>query len=394
MVYILNMVERKEIQEIVSAYNPKKITIGVLGSHSAEEVGIAAKSFGFSTVVICQKGRDELYTKHNRHLFDDFVVLDKFSDIVQEEIQEQLLNLNTIFIPHRAFSTYVGYDVIENSFKVPIYGNRFLLRTEERTEKKNQYWLLKKAGIRTPKSFNSPEDIDRLVIVKTRQKKKPLERAFFFAISPEDYKKRVEELVKKDVIDKKDMEKARIEEFVLGQRFNANFQGWALKELGDFDLVGFDDRKQTNLNGLLSLPAQSQLSIDTPIKNEEVGHYGLTMRESQKPLVYSVAEKFRRVCEREFPPGMIGLFALQGALAYDPEDPEGRRLEFFVFDVSPRIPGSPCVGPTSPEMRRLSLKHSVLLRQFGMGRIETPMDLPMLEIKYAVQNNKLEEIVT
>jgi len=389
------VIERSEIQKIVSEYDPEKITIGVLGSHSAEEVGVSAKTFGFPTVVVCQKGREDLYAKYNRHLFDHVILLDRFSDMIREDIQEKMLKLNTIFIPNRSFSVYVGYDNIEEEFKIPIYGNRFLLRAEERNAPRNQYWLLEKAGIKIPKKFDRPEDIDRLVIVKVQQKKKPLERAFFYASSPEDYYRKAEELIKKDVIDEEALKKARIEEYVLGQKFNANFQGWAIKDyFGDFDFVGFDDRKQTNLHGVLSLPARDQLTLDVPIKNEEIGHYGLTMRESQKPMVYRAAEKFRRICEKEYPPGMIGLFALQGAVAYDADDPEQKRLAFYVFDVSPRIPGSPCVGPTSPEMRRLTLKYQRVARKYGVGRIETPLDLPMLEIRYAAENGRLGEIVT
>ncbi len=389
------VIERSEIQKIVSEYDPENITIGVLGSHSAEEVGVSAKTFGFPTVVVCQKGREDLYAKYNRHLFDHVILLDRFSDMIREDIQEKMLKLNTIFIPNRSFSVYVGYDNIEEKFKIPIYGNRFLLRAEERNAPRNQYWLLEKAGIKIPKKFDRPEDIDRLVIVKVQQKKKPLERAFFYASSPEDYYRKAEELIKKDVIDEEALKKARIEEYVLGQKFNANFQGWAIKDyFGDFDFVGFDDRKQTNLHGVLSLPARDQLTLDVPIKNEEIGHYGLTMRESQKPMVYRAAEKFRRICEKEYPPGMIGLFALQGAVAYDADDPEQKRLAFYVFDVSPRIPGSPCVGPTSPEMRRLTLKYQRVARKYGVERIETPLDLPMLEIRYAAENGRLGEIVT
>jgi len=389
------LIERGDVQEITSNYNPEDITVGVLGSHSAEKVGIAAKSLGLPVVVICQKGRDELYTRYNKHLFTHTILLDSFTDIIKEEIQEKLRELNTIFIPNRSFSVYVGYDNIENKFRVPIYGNRFMLRAEERGKARNQYWLLEEAGIKIPKKFNSPEEIDRLAIVKVQQKKKPLERAFFYTNSPEDYRKKAKQLMTQDVIDEAGLKKARIEEYVLGPKFNANFQGWALQEVfDDFDFLGFDDRKQTNLHGILGLPARDQLTIDVPIKNEEIGHYGLTMRESQKPLVYNAAEKFRRVCEKEYPPGMIGLFALQGAIAYDPEDPEQRKLEFYVFDVSPRIPGCPCVGPTSPEMRRLSLKYSKILKKYGCDRIETPMDLPMLEIRYAARNDKLQEIVT
>ncbi len=389
------VLEIGEIRKIASSYDPKSVTVGVLGSHSAEEVGVSAKSMGLPTVVICQKGREYLYAKYNRHLFDHVILLEKFSDMVNEEVQEKLRELNTIFIPNRSFSVYVGYDNIEKKLKVPLYGNRMILRAEERNEARNQYWLLEKAGIKTPKKFDDPEEIDRLVIVKVQQKKKPLERAFFYAASPEEYRKKAEELIKREVIDEEGLEKARIEEYVLGQKFNANFQGWALNEVfDDFDFVGFDDRKQTNLHGVLSLPARDQLSIDVPIKNEEIGHYGLTMRESQKPRVYRAAEKFRRICEKEYPPGMIGLFALQGAVAYDSDDPEQRRLAFYVFDVSPRIPGCPCVGPTSPEMRRLSLKYREILERYGCERIETPMDLPLLEIKYAAENHELDRIVT
>jgi len=389
------VISRSHVQKVVSEYDSERITIGVLGSHSAEEVGVSAKAFGLPTVVVCQRGREELYARHNRHLFDHVILLEKFSEIVREEVQEKLLELNTIFIPNRSFSVYVGYDNIENKFRVPIYGNRFLLRAEERNAPRNQYWLLEKAGIKIPKKFDRPENIDRLVIVKVQQKKKPLERAFFYASSPDEYYRRAEELIKKDVIDEEGLKKARIEEYVLGQKFNANFQGWALKDqFGDFDFLGFDDRKQTNLHGILSLPARDQLSLNVPIKNEEIGHYGLTMRESQKPLVYEAAEKFRRVCEEEYPPGMIGLFALQGAIAYDADDPEQKRLAFYVFDVSPRVPGAPCVGPTSPEMRRLTLKYQNLLKKYNVDRIESPMDLPMLEIKFAAENGRLHEIVT
>lgn len=375
------MILRKDVREIVGNY--KNIRIGVLGSHSAEEVGIAAKAAGFETVVICQKGRDALYIRHNKFLFDHTILLDKFFDIVNEEIQEKLRKLNVIFIPNRSFSVYVRYENIENNFLVPIYGNRFVLRTEERNEQKNQYWLLRQAGIKIPKLFSSPDEIDRLCIVKVPQKHRPLERAFFYPSSPEDYEKKSKELIEKDIIEESALKSAKIEEYILGQKFNANFHAWALQKFGVFDFVGFDDRKQTNLSGIRDLPAAEQLKIDIPIKNEEIGHYGLTMRESQKPLVYDAAEKFVAVCKKEYPPGLIGLFALQGAVA---EDPESHKLEFYVFDVSPRIPGCPCVGPTSPEMRRLSLKFK--------RDIQTPLDLSMLEIKAALENNQLEEIVT
>jgi len=386
---------RKDVEKTLSEYNLRAVTVGVLGSHSAEEVGVAAKAMGLPCVVVCQRGREDLYARYNRALFDHVILVDRFSAIAKPDVVSRLQELNTVFIPNRSFSVYVGYEAIEEHFPIPLYGNRWLLRAEERTEKRSQYWLLEKAGIKTPKKFDSPEEIDRLAIVKVQQRARPLERAFFYAASEEQYRDRAEELLRKGIIDEAGLRKARIEEYVLGQKFNANFQGWALTDLfDDFDFVGFDDRKQTNLHGLLGLPARDQLSIDVPIRNEEIGHYGLTMRESQKPLVYHAAEAFRRTCREEYPPGMIGLFALQGAVAYDADDPEGRSLAFYVFDVSPRIPGCPCVGPTSPEMRRLTLKYGGYLKEYGLDRIEAPMDLPMLEIRVAAEAGRLAEIVT
>uniref|UniRef100_A0A7C3YFQ7 Formate--phosphoribosylaminoimidazolecarboxamide ligase family protein n=1 Tax=Geoglobus ahangari TaxID=113653 RepID=A0A7C3YFQ7_9EURY len=373
----------EKAREIASEY--KTVTIGIFGSHSAKEIGMAAKAFGLKTVIVVQKGRDKLYTKYNRHLYDEIIVLEKFRDLVNEEVQETLREMNTIFIPNRSFAVYVGYDNIEKKFEVPIYGNRFLLRAEERDFEKGQYYLLEKAGLRYPKEFKSPEEIDRLVVVKVQQAKNPLERAFFYAVSPEDYYQQAEKLIKEGAITEEGLKKARIEEYVLGARFNANFHSYALKDVfGNFDFVGFSDRRQVNLQGFLNLPARDQLKINVPVKNEEIGHFGVTMRESKQEMVYEAGEKFIEVCAKEYPPGIIGMFGLQGAVAYSPED--DTKLEFVIFDVSMRVPGDPCIGPTSPEMRNLTLKHGI--------RIEDPLDLTMMELKKALELGRLDEVVT
>ncbi len=372
-----------EARKIAESYD--NIAVGIFGSHSAKETGMAAKAFGLKTVVVVQKGREKLYTKYNRHLFDEVILLDSFKDMINEEVQETLIEMNTVFIPNRSFAVYVGYDAIEKNFRVPIYGNRFLLRAEERNYERGQYYLLEKAGLRYPKEFKSPEEIDRLVVVKVQQAKNPLERAFFYANSPEDYYRQAERLLKEGVINEEGLEKARIEEYVLGARFNANFHSYALKDVfGNFDFVGFSDRRQVNLQGFLNLPAKDQLKIEVPVKNEEIGHFGVTMRESKQEMIYEAGERFIEVCMKEYPPGIIGMFGLQGAIAYSPED--DTKLEFVIFDVSMRVPGDPAIGPTSPEMRSLSLKHGI--------KIEDPLDLTMMELKKARESDRLQEVVT
>ncbi|MCK5240031.1 MAG: DUF1297 domain-containing protein [Candidatus Thorarchaeota archaeon] len=356
----------------------RKPTIGMIGSHSAEEIGVSAKSNGFSTVIVCQKGREKFYAHYNKHLYDEVIVLDKFSDLIQPEIQERLKELDVVWIPNRSFSVYVGYDLIENDFDIPIYGNRGILRVEERGFPRDQYWLLKESGIRIPRSLK-PDQIDTLVIVKVQQKEKPLERAFFYANSPEDYEQNASSMIQNGRISEADLKNATVEEFIIAPRFNANFQAYGIDDkFGDLDFVGFEDRIQTSLTGLLNLPASEQMKLNIVPMNEEVGHKGITMRESKKPLVYQAAENLLEGVKKHFPPKMIGLFSLQGALTEE--------SEFVVFDLSPRVPGAPCVGPTSPEMRRISLK---------MNRtIQSPIDLCMIDIEQAADEGRLEDITT
>jgi 5-formaminoimidazole-4-carboxamide-1-(beta)-D-ribofuranosyl 5'-monophosphate synthetase len=59
---------REKVQNLVDTYSPEDIHIGVLGSHSALEVGFGAREEGFKTVVVCQKGREKTYTERFRTL--------------------------------------------------------------------------------------------------------------------------------------------------------------------------------------------------------------------------------------------------------------------------------------------------------------------------------------
>lgn len=366
------MIDRNEIRKIISEYDAQHIRIGVLGSHSALEIAHGAKQEGFETVVVCQKGREKTYTKYYGNLFDHILLLDKFADIMKGKNLQKLRELCVVFVPNRSFSVYIGYENIEEGFTVPIIGNRYMLKTEERNTPQNQYYLLQKAGIPTPKIFKSYKEIDRLAIIKVPEKERAIERAFFYASSPSEFKKKAEERIRKGIISPEALEKAVIEEYVIGAKFNANFFWSPLTD--ELDLLGFDKRIQTDLDGFLDLPAAEQLELGIATQNIEIGHLGVTMRESQLEKIFDAGERFVEVCKKEYPPGIIGLFALQGAVTKD--------LEFYVFDVSPRVPGCPCVEPASPYMK---YKYGV---EVGPGRRVA------MEIKQAINQAKLEEIVT
>ena len=362
----------EKIKETLAKYDPKKIRIGVLGSHSALEIASGAKQEGFQTVVVCQKGREKTYARYYRNIFDKFIFLDKFSDITKPETVKELTDLNTVFVPNRSFSVYAGYEAIEQKFSVPLMGNRYLLKTEERTAPKNQLWLLKEAGIKMPRAFKSPEEIDCPAIVKVPEKGRSIERAFFYASTPQEYEQEAEKRIKAGIITREALKQSIIEEYVIGAKFNANYFWSPLTD--EIDLLGFDRRIQTDLDGVLDMPAKEQLALNIATQNIEIGHMGATMRESQLEKIFEAAERFVAICKKEFPPGMIGLFALQGAVTKD--------LEFRVFDVSPRVPGCPCVEPTSPYMK---YKYGV---EVGPGKRVA------MEIKRAIRKHRLAEVVT
>ncbi len=361
-----------KIRNAIAEYDHDHVRIGVLGSHSALEIASGAKQEGFETVVVCQKGREKTYTHYYRQLFDQIMLLDNFAELAEEENVQKLTDLNVVFVPNRSFSVYVGYKNIEEQFAVPMMGNRYILKTEERNTPRNQYYLLTKAGILTPKTFKTPEEIDRLAIVKVPEKQRKIERAFFYASTPEEFREKAEERVKSGIISQEDLERAVVEEYVVGAKFNANFFWSPLTD--NIDLLGFDKRIQTDLDGVLDLPAAEQLEINIKTQNVEIGHMGVTMRESQLEKIFEAAERFVATCKQEYPPGMVGLFALQGAVAKD--------MQFYVFDVSPRVPGCPCVEPTSPYMK---YKYGM---EVGPGRRVA------MEVKRAVKEDKLGEIVT
>lgn len=316
--------------------------ISTLGSHSALDVSEGAKAEGYKSLVVCQKGRDITYSKHYKTrkrgkkeigVVDEVLLLNKFSEIINPEAQSRLAD--SVFIPNRSFSVYVGYDNIETKFKVPIFGNKSLLRAEERTAKNNQYFLLEKAGIDIPQTFK-PQEINTLTLVKVQEAKRSYERAFFFANSYADYQEKSQKMLKEGIIREDDLKASRIEEFILGAQFNFNFFYSPLHD--ELELLGIDTRRQTNIDGLLRLPAPQQTEVlkYRRFTTIEAGHISCTMRESLLQTGIEAGERFVETVKKYYPKGLIGPFALQGAI----EEKDGKE-RFVVFDVSFRMPGSP-----------------------------------------------------
>jgi len=375
------MISQEEIKAVLDEYNLNEVTIGVLGSHSALDICRGAKDLGFRTLVVCQKGREQTYARYYRTedslgIVDRAIILDKFTDITEERVQKELREQNVIFIPHRSFEVYVGFDQIEDEFLLPLFGTRSILRAEERDADRNQYYLMEKGGIPYPKTYKSPEEIDRLVLVKAPEAQRTYERAFFFASSTNEFYKNSEQMIHAGKITEAGLKKAVIEEFVMGAQFNFNYFYSILDQR--LELLGTDTRRQTNLDGILRLPVSQQLEalkyID--VKAIEAGHISCTVKESLLEQIFDLGEKFVRVARQEYPPGIIGPFALQSA--FIPGPPSEKAI---VFDISMRVQGSPgtMFTPYSGYYYGESL---------SIGKRVA------MEIRKAIQQNRLEETVT
>jgi 5-formaminoimidazole-4-carboxamide-1-(beta)-D-ribofuranosyl 5'-monophosphate synthetase len=365
------LINPEQILAVIDQYNLKDVTVGTIGSHSALEIMDGAKDEHLKTICICQKGRELPYQRFKR-LADEIILLDKFADILNSENQEMLRQSSTVLVAQRAFTAYLGFDSIENDLRVPIFGNRSLLRAEERTMSRNQYYLLERANIRHPKLYRNPSDIDGPAIIKVQEAKRNLERAFFIVSSYEDYQKKSEQKIEQALVTKHDLERAIIEEYVPGTYFNLNFFVSPLTK--EIEFLGIERRLQTNLHDFVSVPARQQMEIDLTIQNIEVGHTPASIRESLLEKVFEMGDRFVAAARKEYPPGIIGPLSLQSVVTTD--------LDFVVYDVSLRVPGNPIMSTTSP--------YSKYYYGYTMGvgrRIA-------MEIKAAAGQRKLRDVVT
>lgn len=381
-----------DISTLLKGYDSKNITVGVLGGHSALDVCHGAKKHGFKTVCVARKGRERTYAEYFRTkgkgrrtkgCIDEVILVDKFEDVLKEDVQKKLKSLNTIFVHNRYFWVYFSdYSTIENGFAIPIFGSRTFVKIEERDQPYNQYHLLHDAGIRTPKMFEKPEDIDRPVLVKASEAKRGYERAFFIAGNKPSWEAEGSRLEKEGKVTAK-WRQAPIEEFIVGAPVNFNFFWSPLT--GELELLGTDTRRQTNLDGFLRMTAPEQtkaLQSGIPVKMIETGHIACTVKESILEKAFDLGEKFVKATQKlpkNLDPsgkGIIGPFALQGAVTA-----EDGKEDIVIFDVSLRIPGSPGTFAT-PYSRYLYGETMSVGERVG------------LELQRAVQENRLAEVVT
>ena len=381
------MIDRSKVLEVLEGYDLEDLRIGMIASHSALDTADGAVEENFRTLAVCQEGREKPYVKYFRAdrdkrgkivtgMIDEVMMLKKFPEILEQENQDILREKNTLFVPNRSFTSYCGIDAVEDQFMLPLLGSRNLLRSEERGDKRDYYWLLEKAGLPFPEPIEA-EDINQLVMVKLPHAVKTLERGFFTAASYEEYCQKADLLLRQNVIDQDGIELARIERYIIGPVFNLDyFYSPITKRI---ELIGIDWRFETSLDGHCRLPATQQLTLNERQINPEYtvcGHNSATLRESLLEKAFGLAEKYVEATQEYYEPGIIGPFCLQTCVDKD--------LNFFIYDVAPRIGGGTNV-------------HMAVGHPYGNALWRTNMSTGRRlarEVRVALENDCLDKIVT
>lgn len=360
------MISKKEIDEIISGYRGN-VTIATICSHSALQIFHGARLEGLRTIGITTERAKSVYDGFPLAKPSEYMVVENYSDILKKDFQEELINNNVILVPHGSFVEYVGADNIEKELKVPMLGNRRVLKWESDREKEREW--LKKAECKVPKRFKKPSEIDRPCLVKFYGAKGG--RGFFIAINEDEFYKKIG-----------DEKKYIIQEFIVGTRYYFHFfytplfkEGYRVGD-GRLEMLGIDRRVESNIDELYRFGFTRKELDEAGITRSFVvtGNLPLTIRESLLPKVFEMGKNVVKVSQELFKPGMIGPFCLETICT-----PE---LDLYVFEISARIVAGtnlyPMGSPYSPYIFSDSMSTGRRIAR---------------EIKTAARTNQLEKIV-
>lgn len=345
------MLERKDIDNILSDY--KKFKIATICSHSSLQIFKGAREEGIKTIGIVMKDKLKLYESFPLGKPDEFLVVDSYKDIPFDS----LVSEQAIIIPHGSFVEYVGEEF--DDIRVPIFGNRASIAWERSRDKMFQW--LKKAGIKTPKTYK-PEEIDGPVMVKFPGAKGG--RGYLIVSSEEEFRKRVSE------------KEYMIQEFLIGVRAYPHYffspfknHGYKTKQ-GELQLLGVDRRVESSADEIaraVSIGMAPQMTFTV------IGNEPLVLRES---LLYDYMEIGRKISEVSFDlfGGLIGPFCVETIITEE--------LEIYAFEISARIVAGTNVYPEGSP--------------YSVYYYKEPMSAGKRiakELKHAVKLGKLNEVV-
>jgi len=293
-------------------------SIATLGSHCALQVLKGAKDEGFKTILVCEKKREKLYRRFK--FIDKLNLVDSFLELSDQKRSLQLKDEDAIIIPHGTLISQMDSSQIE-SIKIPIFGNKWILRWE--SDRKMKEKLMIESKLNVPKTIPSPKDISTLVIAKRHGAAGG--KGYFLTTSEKDYNKKRDKLIALGII--KGDNDLYLQEYAFG--VSAYLQYFYSPLTDELEFFGVDRRYESDIDGLGRIPAPQQMDVDLIPSFNVIGNSPIVLRESLLDEVYSMGERFIDTAKKLVAPGMNGPFCLEGVY-----DDNGK---FTTFEFSARI---------------------------------------------------------
>jgi 5-formaminoimidazole-4-carboxamide-1-(beta)-D-ribofuranosyl 5'-monophosphate synthetase len=291
----------------------KDYAIATIASHTALQILKGAKDEGIKAIAICTPETRRVYESYG--VADEILEVPSYRDYFQ--VEQQLIDRNAIIIPHGSFVSYLGPERVKNEVKAMHYGSKGILEWESNRAMEREW--LKAAGLNLPKIYNSPEEIDRPVIIKFHGAKGGY--GYFIANSPAEFAERIKEFPgQNDYV---------IQEYIVGVPMYVHYFVSALT--GEIEIMSFDKRYESNADSIGRIAAKDQLDADIRTSYTVTGNVPIVVRESLLPMFFEIGENVVRESKKldGVPKGLYGPFCLEGIM-----DPE---LNFRVFEISARI---------------------------------------------------------
>jgi 5-formaminoimidazole-4-carboxamide-1-(beta)-D-ribofuranosyl 5'-monophosphate synthetase len=312
------MVPKSKIDQILEGYDKSDITIATLCSHSSLQIFHGARKMGFRTLGLTVKDNTRYYDAFPLAKPDNIIKYKDFDEM--EERVDELIDQNTILIPHGSFVEYMTPSRFED-LGVPSYGNRAVLQWESNRDSQRQ-WITS-AGVPMPRLITDAREINEPVLVKYHGAKGG--RGFFIAKDYPDFKMQID-----------NSQPYTIQEYCLGTRYYLHFfydplkkDGYRCKQGGSLELLSIDRRDESNIDEMYKLGSIEDSKRHGLYPSFVVtGNTPVVIRESLLPKAFEMGEN---VVNRSYElfGGMWGPFCLETVVT--------DKLEFKVFEISTRI---------------------------------------------------------
>lgn len=284
--------------------------IATLGSHSSLQILKGAHDEGFRTLVITNKSTEAFYKSFG--FIDELITISSYQEF--HTLEKMLMKKNVILIPHGSFVAYLGFKQNKH-MKVSYYGNKAVLGWEEDRQMQRD-WLMA-SDVNVPRQFNSSEEIDYPIIVKSYGAAGG--RGYFYARDKLDYENKVGNMRGHRFV---------VQEYVIGVPLYIHFFYSPID--GVLEIMSMDKRYESNVDALGRIPLLGQQGLAIEPSYVVVGNSSLVLREGMLAEAYGMAQRVietsKKIIDKR---GLFGPFCLETIITPD--------QKFYVMEISCRI---------------------------------------------------------